>query len=423
MEEQQARYAEERQVSRRSRRLVLDSLRDHGPLSQADLAKRTGLARTTIIPVLSELIRRGMVQRDSAKAARRGRPHEMFRLIGDRAHVIGIVFGKHNLRLGIGTLDYRPVSPQEEPVFVPIDPKNNAATSISEAVSGVQRLLKGLDDRRPIIGIGLGLPAPLHRSGELDTTMASPDILPGWKLEEVVAELHEKFGAPVIVENDANLGALGETLKGAGRGYRMVLYIKAGTGIGGGLVWNGEMLLGSTGSAGEIGHIIVGGEDTPVDECGHRGCLQAVAGGDAIVEFVRARVNRYLTLGHVIRHATAPPDPGTDDGLDAREAYRALRQACQRSLEEASTKIGLVAGDLCNVLNPDCVILGGSLSRPGQLTLMPLRRSIVSRVVDPTSSMQIVSGQLGRWAEVYGAWAVASRSEAAFDCLERLLAD
>jgi predicted NBD/HSP70 family sugar kinase len=202
----------------------------------------------------------------------------------------------------------------------------------------------------------------------------------------------ERLGVPAAIENDANLGALAEQTWGAGRDCTNFAYIKAATGIGAGIVINGKLLRGATGTAGEIGH-------TTLDEagllcyCGNRGCLETVASGPAIVQLVGRLDGENLTLSRIVELAS--------DG-DLR---------CRRAISDAGREIGVAVAGLCNLINPDRVIIGGLLSRTGEVLLRPLRESIRRHAVQAAAeSVDVRAAVFVERAELLGSLALALQS-------------
>jgi predicted NBD/HSP70 family sugar kinase len=194
-----------------------------------------------------------------------------------------------------------------------------------------------------------------------------------------------------MVENDANLGALGETMWGAARGRRHAIYLKVASGVGAGLVLDGRLFRGAHGTAGEIGHVTMD-ESGSVCRCGNRGCLETIAGS-----------------GHLLR-LLAPTQGDLDvDAMVSRA--RAGDAGCMRVLGDAGHAIGLAVGQLCNVLNPEMVVVGGQLAEAGEILLGPVRKA-VERMGTPSTvgQVEVVPSILGRRAEVLGAVALVLAS-------------
>jgi predicted NBD/HSP70 family sugar kinase len=221
--------------------------------------------------------------------------------------------------------------------------------------------------------------------------VGSATILPGWLGLRIASEMEQRLGVPVEIENDANCGALAELTWGAGRDCTNFAYIKAATGIGAGLVVDGRLLRGASGTAGEIGHTTLD-ESGPLCYCGNRGCLETVASAQAILQLVGNGHPETLTLGRVIELA------GQGD------------VRCRRAISDAGREIGVAVAGLCNLINPERVIVGGLLSRAGDLLLQPIRDSIRRHaVLAAAERVDVVPAVFVERAELLGSLALALR--------------
>ena len=191
-----------------------------------------------------------------------------------------------------------------------------------------------------------------------------------------------------MVDNDANLGALAEAAFGAGRDAGDLVYLKVSSGIGAGLILNGRLYRGSSGLAGELGHVLVD-PDGIVCRCGNRGCLETVAATSALVDCLRPALGDDLTVAAML------------------EAARAGDAACQQAIADAGRALGQVVATLLNVLNPEMLIVGGDLAAAGDLLLDGLRESVARAALPETSrGAELVAGVLGERAQVLGALAL-----------------
>jgi predicted NBD/HSP70 family sugar kinase len=270
-----------------------------------------------------------------------------------------------------------------------IDVDHAATDGLDTAVRLVEAALAEADiphDR--VLGVGMGLPGPIHVPGG---TVGSTSILPGWVGVDARAVMSERLGLPVRVENDANLGALAELVFGAGRGLQDFVYIKVSSGIGAGFVIGGRLHRGVGGTAGEIGHTQFR-EGGDVCRCGNRGCLETTAAAGAITSAVSAGRGERVTVARVIE---------LNDAGDA---------LAQRVLADAGREIGVAVANLCNLFNPERVIVGGELSAAGEVLLAPIVQSLRRHAI-PTAAadVDVVAGRLGKRAEVMGALAVVLR--------------
>jgi len=383
----------------RNRHRVVEVLRRQGRVSQADIARATGLSRSTISTLVLELRTAGLVTefedgRKDAMPARRsapgGRPAVLLGLDDSAGTAVGIDFGHSHVRVGIANLSHQVTAERDREFQV----DNDAAGALDAAAAMVDEVLADARvGRDRVIGVGMGIPGPIDRR---TGTIGSASILPGWVGLAPAEEMARRLELMVEIDNDANVGALAEVYWGAGRGCSEVTYIKASTGIGAGIVISGQLHRGAVGTAGEIGHTTVD-EQGPLCRCGSRGCLETVAGGAAVVEQVRSTRSKDLTLGRVLELAAAG-DP-----------------ACRRAIADAGRQIGVSMAAVCNILNPELIVVGGHLSEAGDMLLGPLRESLRRYAVRAAvESVAVVQGVLGERAEMLGALALVLQSSDRF---------
>ncbi|WP_163508646.1 ROK family transcriptional regulator [Fodinicola acaciae] len=356
-------------------RRVLDALR-RGPASQAELARRTGLAPATVSAIVRTLTATGSVEVSIGTSNGR-RAHEV--RLGSGPVAAGIDLDHRHIRVVVGSGSVLAER------FVEVDADLSAVEGIDTAVRLLEEALRE-SGRDRLAAVALGLPAPVDvRTGEV----GSSSILPNWVGVRAEDVLRDRLGLPVVVDNDSNLGALGEMTWGASAGKRDSAYIKASTGIGAGLVIAGELFRGLAGTAGEIGHTTID-ENGPVCRCGNRGCLEMLAGVPILLRLLEQAYGRALTLPEAIARAQAG-DPG-----------------CVRVLADAGRHIGVAAANLANLLNPEVIVVGGELAQAGDLLLDPLR-TVVRRYAIPSAASlaEVVTTQLGNRAEALGALALA----------------
>src|SRR4051794_26775459 len=373
------------QLRTANRRHVIETLRTTGSMTRSALARATGLSRTTISTLLGELIEQGIVtEATDGGGARRGagRPATVVQLDHSAGAAVSIDVGARHLAVAIGDLAHRVLAER----WVPLPAAHEADDGLDRAAELVRETLAEAGvERSAVIGAGMGLPAPISQPAGL---VASSNILPGWAGVQVADEMSERLGVPVFVENDSNLGALAESAWGAGAGFDQLAYIKAATGIGAGLVQDGKLFRGTTGTAGEIGHTTVA-EDGPICRCGNRGCLELYAGGVALLEALHQSHPDVETLEQVV------------------ELAQENHPACARVLADAGRHIGVAIANQINLFNPRRIVVGGELAGAGETVLAPMRvaaeRSAVQAAVE---AVEIVPGVLGQRAEVLGGLAL-----------------
>ena len=244
--------------------------------------------------------------------------------------------------------------------------------------------------------IVVALPGPLNP--ESGVIFSAPNI-PGWENYPIGPELEKRFGIPVRIGNDANLAALGEWRFGAGQGHHHVLYMTISTGIGGGVINNGRLLLGTRGLATEVGHVTVL-PDGPMCGCGQRGHLEALASGPAITLYVKEQM-----AGGAVSSLK------NKESLSARDISEAAAQGDElaiQALARAGTYIGQALASFLHLFNPSVVILGGGVSFSGKFLLEPVKESLQKHVMDKSylQELRIANAALGDNAGLMGALAL-----------------
>ncbi|MET0729836.1 MAG: ROK family transcriptional regulator [Solirubrobacterales bacterium] len=384
-----------------NRKRVVDALRERGLASRAELARMTGLSRSTISTIVADLLEAGLAgERDGQPPgeSHAGRPPVMVALNRSAGLAVGLDFGHRHLRVAVSDLSHTVLAE----TWCEMDVDHSADQGLDTAAEFVERVLDEADvDRERVIGVGMGLPAPIDRG---TGSVQASSILPGWVGVDAAAEAASRLGLPVEVENDANLGALAELVWGAAKGRSEVAYIKVSSGIGAGLVSGGRLQHGVGGTAGEIGHTLLA-EGGPVCRCGNRGCLETLASSRAIAELLSASRREPVSTRRLLDLCT--------DG-DA---------AAQRLIGDAGRAIGVAVANLCNMLNPESVLVGGDLSAAGEVLLAPMRE-VVHRNAIPSAvtDLEIVAGVLGERAEMLGALALVLRESDRFAGAETLQA-
>jgi predicted NBD/HSP70 family sugar kinase len=371
-------------LRRLNRQRVIDALRTHGTISRAEIARRTGLSRSTVSSLVSDLQSDGLLteraEPGAAHGEQGGRPPILLSFEASAGVALGIGFDHDHVRVAVADLSSTILAERA----VTIDTDHEAQEGLDVALAIVEELLADAGvDRSRVIGAGLGLPGPVD---QIDGVIGSSVILPGWVGVAAEEELRRRLDVPVSVDNDANLGALGELAYGAGRGATDMVYIKITSGIGAGLILDGRLYRGWGGMAGEFGHVLVAG-DGDVCRCGNRGCLETAASTTALLELLR-RSHGDITVAEMIAMAKA-------GDLRAR-----------RVIADAGRVVGIAAAGLLNVLNPQRLVIGGDLAPAGDLLLDEVREAL-RRTALPTAADQatVVAGELGERAEVLGALA------------------
>jgi len=259
----------------------------------------------------------------------------------------------------------------------------------------LKRLLRSVQpDEGTLLGIGAACPGPLDP--ERGIVLEAPNI-PEWHNLPLKALLEAEFGAPVVVDNDANLAALGEWRHGAGRGHHHVLYLTISTGIGAGVIVDDHLLHGARGLAAELGHVTVV-PDGPLCGCGQRGHLEAVASGTAIARMAAEA----LAAGE---HSSLAELPHAPTAADVAAAARAGDPLARRIFAQAGAYLGRALADFLHVFNPTAVILGGGVTQAGAVLLNPLEAALRAHVMTPAylENLTLTTAALGDDAGLLGA--------------------
>jgi predicted NBD/HSP70 family sugar kinase len=327
----------------------------------------------------------------AAHGTQGGRPPILLSFDSSAGAAVGIDFGHSHLRVAISDLSSRILAERA----LPLDTDHAAEEGLDAAAELVIDLLAeaGLDSSQ-VIGAGMGLPGPIRQE---DGVVGSSAILPGWVGVPAVAEMRRRLDIPILVDNDANLGALAEAAFGAAQDASDLVYLKVASGIGAGLILNGRLYRGSTGLAGELGHVLVdpGGL---VCRCGNRGCLETLAATGALIELLRRSHGEDVTVSGLL------------------ELARQGDLGCRRVIADAGRAIGQAVSVLLNVLNPELLVVGGDLAAAGDLLLDGVRESVAKAALPSAAeAARVVAGVLGDRAQVLGAIAlVVSEADRAF---------
>ncbi len=375
--------------------LVLDLVRQERTISRADIARRTRLSRSTISIIVNDLIADGWLRESGTGQSRGGRRPILLTFNYQAGYVLGIGAGATHLAAVVTDLDAQVIAELERPFDVAAGPIVGLPAIADIGRTVISQAGISFSD---LVGIGVGVPGPLDTTRG---TPVAPPIMPGWSGAPVRDRLQDDFGVSVYLDNDANLGALGELYYGAGQGVRNLVYLKVATGIGCGIIIDGEIYHGQTGTAGEIGHLMID-EDGPPCSCGSYGCLESMAGGPAIAQ--RARIAIEAGQPTVLKGVAV------NGNLTAKQVEQAAREGDPLSRQlyrDAGRLLGIAVADAINLLNPGRVIIGGGVSQAGELILESLRESVAQRAMRAAiGSTDIVQSALGRRSTEMGAVAL-----------------
>ena len=318
------------------------------------------------------------------------------------APALAVDLGGTKLLVGLVNREGRVLAKQRVPT------PQRGADAVAGTIRDLARLLRtGVGaSGATIAGVGVAVAGPTdHARG----VIYEPPNLAGWGREVAFGPLLARaLGETVSIENDANAAALGEAWVGAGRDVRDLVYVTVSTGIGGGLILGGRLYRGANGTAGEVGHMIVD-PDGPRCHCGNRGCLEVLASGPAIAR----RAREAVAGGAATSLAVLAGRPEEITAEAVAEAARGGDRLAAALYWEAGTRIGIVLGNLLALFNPKMIIVGGGVSKTGDLLFRPLREAIRSRVYpNPALGASVVPAQLGDDVGIIGAAALVYHGSA-----------
>ena len=369
---------------------LLAQLRDEGPLSKAELADRLGISRTTVGVEVQRLAEVGMAQEAGPAASRGGRRSTLVDLSPD-LRFLGISIGATGISAGVTDGRLTVLATKTKPCDIRTGPEAVLATALEMA----REVLAEAGVERPS-GAGVGVPGPVDFNRGVSV---SPPIMPGWDGFPVRDVVSRELGCPVVLDNDVNVLAVGEQHSGVARAARDFLYVKIGTGIGCGIVVDGELYRGVNGCAGDIGHIRVD-DFGPTCACGNTGCLEAFAGGSALARdaTAAARAGRSEVLAALLAERGS---------LTAADLGTAIAQGDPTSVQlirDCGRRVGQVLASLVSFFNPDLIVIGGGVTALGHSLLAEIRGVTYRRSLPlATGSLPIVLSELGDDGGVIGA--------------------
>ncbi len=364
--------------------------------SRHGLANRLSYSRSKANGLIAGLIEQGLVEEAGLQVSSGGRRPEALQLAGSLGVVLGADLGATSLDVAVMRPDLTVIARHAEDA----DVRSGPGVVLARVRELMRKLLadNGISHRQ-VIGIGIGVPGPVDfGSGQL----VNPPLMPEWDSFSIRDYLREAFDAPVFVDNDVNIMALGELWR-LQRSLQNFLVIKVGTGIGCGIVCHGEVYRGANGSAGDVGHICVD-QSGPRCHCGNVGCVEAMAAAPAIARTGQeaAAAGESAALAEVLRHN------GRLTAIDVGQASRNGDAAANAIIQRAGSLIGQMLASVVNFFNPSHVFIGGGVTQIGPLFLASVRQSVYQRSLAlSTRHLEIQYTPLGGQAGVTGTGVLA----------------
>ena len=362
-----------------NRARVVDILRRSGSATRAELIVRTGLSRATVSSLIGELADRGLVSEYSQSAVDSpGRPPSRLALNRAAGLAIAVDVGVRHVAVAVGDLSRSVLAER----WVPLPQGHSAERGMHIVMRSIETTLAEAEaDRDQIVGAAISIAAPIAPdSGRL----LVPGVLPGWNGPALAEQIGRTWGIPAAVENDANLGALGESVAATPHGQDL-LYVKVASRVGLGIAFGSGIYRGRDGYAGEIGHV-TSDPDGPQCWCGRRGCLELYAGAEGMLARLGARGIRIDDVNELILRAQA----GDADVLAV--------------VGDGTRRLARALGALVLVLNPSVIALGGELTALGPLLLDPVHAELAT--VPFGAPVAVRASALGPRASLMGALAL-----------------
>jgi glucokinase-like ROK family protein len=361
-------------------------------ISRAEIAHRMELSRSTASEIVESLLKTGFVKEVGTGHSIGGRRPIVLEFQDDAKGILGIDIGATHVAVALTDLRGQVHEWKEKEHPVRSDPEGTRSL-IMELCD--ECLASAGYNARRLLGIGVAVPSPVD---PLHPEWLSETVIPAWHGRSELERLNYRYGVPVFVDNDANLGALAEHWWGAARGLDDMMYIKLAYGIGAGYILAGEVYRGAGGVAGEIGHLPID-PNGPQCVCGLKGCLVKFVGAEALTERVQSLLpnNPQSALSNVDLTIEAIEEAAlAGDGL-------ALQVA-----RETADYLGIAITGWINLMNPSMIVLGGSLSRLGELLLEPIREKVRrGTLVSAAAAAKIRTSELGARAVAIGAATLA----------------
>ncbi|NLG80177.1 MAG: ROK family transcriptional regulator [Firmicutes bacterium] len=428
-------------VKELNKAVILNIIWRHAPISRAEIARISGLTRGTVSSLVDELIHDSFVKEIGTGTSAMGRKPIMLQLNAGAGVIVGVDLGVNYILIILADLRAQVLARKR----LSIDPEMGEKRILEKMLDGIADILAGAPSTpRGLLGIGAGVPGLVEM--EHGVLKFAPNLR--WKNVPLKDVLQGRFDAPVYVDNEANVGALGEKWFGAGQGIRHMVYLSVGVGLGAGIVLNGELYRGAAGYAGELGHFTIL-PDGPLCGCGNRGCWETLAselatlrrarevlerGEAGILRELLARDHRRsdaegaaggatagdaaVTTGKADKAGTtgaadaadAAKPPATaaeipDDAADAaaRLSVDVLVEACERGdaaaqhvLRETGRYLGIGIAGLVNAFNPEVVIVGNTIGRCGHWVLDEVAREVEARGLSQlTKAVRVLPAMLG----------------------------
>ena len=305
-------------------------------------------------------------------------------------YCFGVDIGGTTVKLGLFKFDGEVVEKWE----IKTRTENHGVNILPDVATTIKEHMRQRElIKENVLGVGVGIPAPVMESGIVKATANL-----GWGYKEVKHELEELLEIEVKVGNDANVAALGEMWKGGGQGHRNMIMVTLGTGVGGGVITNGRIMVGGHGAGGEIGHICVNYDETESCGCGKTGCLEQYASATGIARLARKRLKKNEDAS-ILRDAE-------EEEISAKTVFDAVKagdKVAMEVAEEFGKYLGYALSNLAVIVDPEVIVIGGGVSRAGEILLEYVTKYFMERVFFANKECKFALATLGNDAGIFGA--------------------
>ncbi|MBU5670396.1 ROK family transcriptional regulator [Paenibacillus brevis] len=339
-------------IKKMNKGIVLDTIRQKQPLSRADISAAIGLNKATVSSLVAELIDSQLVTEIGPGESSGGRKPTLLLFNKQAGYAVGVDIRVHDLLVVIVDLEGHIIREQSTPLadYTTESVTNQIKSTITKICADLPATPYG------IVGIGIGVPGLVN---ETQQVVSAPNL--GWNNFDLAGHLQQEFAVPIHIDNEANAGAIGEKLYGAGLHTNDLVYLSIGVGIGSGIVVGGQLYRGTSNFSGEVGHMTIA-ENGPLCRCGNHGCWETLASEKALLDQAAGIWGEQVST---IEEVLAKVEEGNSQAATL--------------LNEIGTQLGIGLANLVNILNPEMIVIGNRLSLAGKQLEQAMLHSIEQR--------------------------------------------
>ncbi|AYO29965.1 ROK family transcriptional regulator [Biomaibacter acetigenes] len=378
-------------VKQINKSLVLNYIRKKEHISRADIAKKTGLNRSTVSALVDELITEGLIVEKGIGTSKGGRKPVILAINKNGGSIIGVDLGVNYILTVLTDLLGKIIWEKR----IPIDPQDPPEKNIDLLINMIGKAKENAPDTlKGILGIGIGVPGIVNY--EKGLVLMAPNLK--WENVNLKDIIEEKLNIPVFIDNEANTGAIGEKWFGLGKKATNFVYVSAGIGVGTGIIINDELYRGSSGLAGEMGHMTIDMNGKPCS-CDNTGCWEEYASEKALFKYLRDQVSRYTSDSDINRE-----NIDTLTIFDIVDAAKAGDDLAVSAFRLVGKHLGIGVAGIINTFNPDLVIIGNTISLAGDIVMQEITEEVSKRsFITKYSEVTIAPSHLNMHACAMGA--------------------